>query len=221
MPKPLKSVPLLYKALNRQGKKHISNLPLCSEHPDVRLSGTSLRTVSQSIPGEKSLSPLVSSENLRSALMAVLSDLFSPSFFRFALFSFGIFLLLLFVLYKSRSGASLSFHVSSLRQGVSRHSKCLPLCRLRIALVFEQVAINNASELNFNEDKAHVIRACRWLLNTKEEGSLKDRGGVSLHFCLNVLFISFFWCEQHVFSVQTYTFNEKGAAVVHPWEIAL
>lgn len=89
--------------------------------------------------------------------------------------------------------------------------------------MFEQVAINNASELNFNEDEAPAIRACRWLLHTKEEGSLKDRGGVSLHFYLDVLFffISFAWGEQHVFSVQTYTFNEKGAAVEHPWEIPL
>lgn len=66
LPKPLKSLPLLYKALNRQGKKHISNLPLYSVHPDARLSGTSLCTVSQSFPREKSLAPLASSENLRS-----------------------------------------------------------------------------------------------------------------------------------------------------------
>lgn len=192
MPKPLKSVPLLYKALNRRGKKHISNLPLCSEHPDVRLSGTSLRTVSQSIPGEKSLSPLVSSENLRSALMAVLSDLFSPSFFFILLCSLLAFSFIVIIC--PLQITLLSFHVSSLRQGVSRHSKCLPLCRLRITLVFEQVAINNASELNFNEDEAPAIRACRWLLHTKEEGSLKDRGGVSLHFYLDVLFFFNLFC---------------------------
>lgn len=54
--------------------------------------------------------------------------------------------------------------------------------------MFEQVAINNASELNFNEDEAPAIRACEWLLHTKEVGSLKDRDGVSLHFYLDVLF---------------------------------
>lgn len=90
--------------------------------------------------------------------MVVVSDLIQP---RLLLFSFGMFFTIIICPLQSRPAASLFFHVSSLRRGVSRHSKCLSLCRLQSALVFEQVAINNASELNLNEDEAPAIRGGR------------------------------------------------------------
>lgn len=90
--------------------------------------------------------------------MVVFSDLI---YRRLLFVLFWHILQLLFVLYSLGRVFYFFFHVSSLRRGVSRHSKCLPLCHLQSALVFEQVAINNASELNFNEDEAPAIRGGR------------------------------------------------------------
>lgn len=59
----------------------------------------------------------------------------------------------------------------------------------------------------------------------KEEGSLNDWWVVSINFLKYIYCICFLWvcvwCTQHVFSVQTHTFNEKGAAVMHSWDVAL
>lgn len=89
--------------------------------------------------------------------MVVLSDLIYP---RLRLFSFGMFSDY-FLSFHILGPVRLYFFMFPLSWGVSRHSKCLPLCHLQSALVFEQVAINNASELNFNEDEAPAIRGVR------------------------------------------------------------